>query len=417
MSPYNPTSPKQPLDAEERALAERLARSGPHGEPSSTLDSRILSAAHAAVGHPSSGESHHRGTRGKGADGRNAARHGRRPRWPLGLGIAASLVLAIGLAWQMRPLPDASPAYRSEADSALASAPVETKQAAEPAVRVVSPYQPSALALPAKKSAAEAKPLETPLAEDAAMTADQDAGANRAPGAPAMAAQTRERQQEQSSAAVEHDPEPQSALSTPAPPPAPPAPPAPRAPPRESIATAPAPPIVLDAPSPTDQAHPITEASKTSTPATGNGSLAAPSTEMIAASQTEARSEAAAQDAAASKASTDTRKQAARANAPPQPQPSAFESVSAGSATENDKSDEAGSPANVASPLVRDAWLQRIRTLATQGRLEEARDSLRVFVLRYPGYLLPIDLRTLQDTTPGSPPADGPTQDEDTSGR
>lgn len=75
--------PLEPLDAEEAALAEQLARLGPHGEPSPRLDARILAAAHDAVS--------------------EQARPRRRSRWPLGLGVAASALLAVGIAWQLRP--------------------------------------------------------------------------------------------------------------------------------------------------------------------------------------------------------------------------------------------------------------------------------------------------------------------------
>lgn len=75
--------PLEPLDAEETALAEQLARLGPHGEPSPRLDARILAAAHDAVS--------------------EQARPRRRTRWPLGLGVAASALLAVGIAWQLRP--------------------------------------------------------------------------------------------------------------------------------------------------------------------------------------------------------------------------------------------------------------------------------------------------------------------------
>jgi TolA-binding protein len=52
-------------------------------------------------------------------------------------------------------------------------------------------------------------------------------------------------------------------------------------------------------------------------------------------------------------------------------------------------------PATVASPQVRDAWLARIRELAADGNIEEARASLREFQHRYPDYPLPQDLRAL----------------------
>ncbi|MDQ3268964.1 MAG: hypothetical protein M3Q11_02005, partial [Pseudomonadota bacterium] len=55
----------EPLTAEERAVAARLSRLGPHGEPSAALDARIVGAAHA--------------TRG---------RQPTRARWPALLGVA-----------------------------------------------------------------------------------------------------------------------------------------------------------------------------------------------------------------------------------------------------------------------------------------------------------------------------------------
>jgi hypothetical protein len=79
--PTDPTS----LTSEERELAERLARLGPHAEPSPAMDARILAAARDAAAAPA--------TR-------------RRPRWPTLFGLAASLLLAVGLAWRLRPLPE-----------------------------------------------------------------------------------------------------------------------------------------------------------------------------------------------------------------------------------------------------------------------------------------------------------------------
>ena len=66
----------EPLTPEERALAARLARLGPHGEPSPALDARILAAARTG---PS-----------------DAAAPARKPaRWPLAFGIAASVALPV----------------------------------------------------------------------------------------------------------------------------------------------------------------------------------------------------------------------------------------------------------------------------------------------------------------------------------
>lgn len=70
----------EPMTPEERSMAIRLARIGPHGEPSPALDARIIGAAHAATG-----------------SSRSAT------RWPALIGLAATLVLAVGVTWQLQP--------------------------------------------------------------------------------------------------------------------------------------------------------------------------------------------------------------------------------------------------------------------------------------------------------------------------
>lgn len=86
------TPPIHPADdiltPDERAVAARLAvLGGAHG-PSPALDARILAAARASVAVPAA-----------------PAQVGRSPRrmrrWPGALGVAASLVIAVGLAWQL----------------------------------------------------------------------------------------------------------------------------------------------------------------------------------------------------------------------------------------------------------------------------------------------------------------------------
>jgi hypothetical protein len=52
-------------------------------------------------------------------------------------------------------------------------------------------------------------------------------------------------------------------------------------------------------------------------------------------------------------------------------------------------------PATADSPLVQEAWLQRIRELLASGDTEAARNSLAEFRRRYPAYALPEDLRHL----------------------
>ncbi|MDQ3511688.1 MAG: hypothetical protein M3414_08425, partial [Pseudomonadota bacterium] len=71
----------EPLTPEERAMAMRLARIGPHGEPSPALDAHIIGAAHAATGSSRS------------------ATH-----WPALIGLAATLALAVGITWQLKPV-------------------------------------------------------------------------------------------------------------------------------------------------------------------------------------------------------------------------------------------------------------------------------------------------------------------------
>ena len=85
----------EPLTQEERELAQLTAQLGPQGEPSSALDARILAAAHAAL------------------DRKQPSR--RKPRWPVAMGLAASVVFAVGIAWQLRPVQQAPVLASAEA--------------------------------------------------------------------------------------------------------------------------------------------------------------------------------------------------------------------------------------------------------------------------------------------------------------
>ena len=121
-------SPREPLTPEEQALARRLAQIGPHGEPAPALDARILAAARDA----------------------NAPVRGIHPRpWRIAVGVAASLVLALGIAWHLRPLP---------------GPPAETRPAAaerESPVTFISP-PPELRTAPAPPPPGLAKPVPTP---------------------------------------------------------------------------------------------------------------------------------------------------------------------------------------------------------------------------------------------------------------
>lgn len=80
---------RDPLDAEERALADLLAPGTARAGPPPELDAAILASARRAL---------------QAGPARRRRRSGR--RWPAALGVAASLALAVGIAWQLRPGPD-----------------------------------------------------------------------------------------------------------------------------------------------------------------------------------------------------------------------------------------------------------------------------------------------------------------------
>lgn len=102
------STPREPLSAQERALAQRLAGAADVHEPVPALDARILAAARAAVDEaaqaaaPASEVTAPRATPSPRLPPSQARRRDRR-RWTVGLGVAASLLLAVTVAWQLRP--------------------------------------------------------------------------------------------------------------------------------------------------------------------------------------------------------------------------------------------------------------------------------------------------------------------------
>jgi hypothetical protein len=130
-----------PLTPEEQALAQRLARLGPHGEPSPALDARILAAAHDATVP-------------------NAGVHGPRRRWPVAFGIAASLALAVGIAWQLRPLPQTTAAYQTEAPVAASAQTISEPAAVTdaPMESATTPADAAAIAQQADAAATTSAP-------------------------------------------------------------------------------------------------------------------------------------------------------------------------------------------------------------------------------------------------------------------
>jgi hypothetical protein len=111
------------LTPEERTLAQRLAKVGPQGEPSPSLDARILAMAHAAASAPADDV----------APVRVTTLRKRKPQtWVTTVGFAASLAIACGIAWNLREMPDAPQA---------ASAPMQAAE--EEAVEYRPPPPPS----------------------------------------------------------------------------------------------------------------------------------------------------------------------------------------------------------------------------------------------------------------------------------
>jgi len=136
-----------PLDAEERALAEQLAHMGTSGGPSPALDARILGAARAAL-----------------ADSAAPAR--RRPRWPAPLALAASVVFAVGIAWQLRePEPATSVEIAADAPASVQAheAPPTTPSAEpQPAAAVAAPERDTTTRRQRSDAAAAAARKSTP---------------------------------------------------------------------------------------------------------------------------------------------------------------------------------------------------------------------------------------------------------------
>lgn len=325
MPPSDPNPDPRPLLPEERALAQRLARLGPHGEPAPALDARILAAAHDA------------GTR--------TGAHRSRRRWPVAFGIAASLALAVGIAWQLRPLPDPTTGYRSEAPSAAPRMPpAATATAASAAIES---------AVVAEDMAARSRTADVAAPRPAPMPAPEPESPPVRPLRPAA--------------------EPESAPKASAPV-------APASTPSAEtarVATAVEPEIVSDAPSA------ATVAAQSATASQGPRAFGAQPPPAVPSANDQ------------------------RMNAPPPsagaettalPNTDTLDRLQAKDTRDTVVSDEPDTdvpPATMASPQVRDAWLARIRELVAAGRIDAARVSLHEFMSRYPHYRVPDDLRAL----------------------
>ncbi len=323
IDPRHPAD-REPLTPEERDLAQRLARLGPSAGPPSSVDARILAAAHDAVA------------------SRPRPKPGNARRWPVALGVAASLALAVGIAWRLRPLPEPPQMREVAADAAAMTvkgpAPAPEYEAFPSAEALSEKTEQAAAAVKESRDAAKnAAPRReaVPAPEEPPVIVDE----GRATAVPAMA---------------------------PAAAPPPPSPPAP----------------VADA------------------AASAGADLSAAEATVLSAEQSRARTaEQESADTAQRAKSAASRAQQAAGSAELRREPQSFEDIPI---VDADSASDAGDepPAYANSPEVREAWLRRVRELIAEGNLQQAHDSLHEFQRRYPDQPLPEDLQRFQQTKP-----------------
>lgn len=314
---------QEPLTPEERELAAQLSRLGPHGEPSPALDSRVLAAAHAALAEPGTGV--------------------RKPRWPVALGLAASVLLAVGVAWQLRPLQEAPTA--SEAPSAAAAAP-ELDTLPEP---VQTQAADAAAPAPVQKS------VSPPTESNPPPSAPPQRPSRQAALPPAPRAVARD--QPAAPDAFQREPAPAERYSPPPPPPAP---------------SAPAPVMAQkalgDAGRTAAQAEQAAQAKRARDDATS-------SRQLLLESEMRRRQES--PTAAASAIAHDTVVEAT------------------GSARATLRRTDLQLPVAEDAKLAPEEWLDRIRLRRDLGDSGNASASLRLFVEAHPFQRVPEDLRPL----------------------
>ena len=329
----------EPLTPEERELARLLGRRAEQAPPAA-LDAAILAAARAAVDAPAA----------DAAASPEAPRTQRtRPRWPAVFGIAASMVFAIGIAWQLRPEPPPVPA--GEAAVAAAPAAAEDVAAADQAAGRSAADSAVAAAEPAAAPAApEAAPVAAPPAP-AIARAPRPAPAETAQ-APAQAARSMAADAAADTSFAALPPAPAAAPAA-----APPAPPAPTA------YSAPAPLMA---------------------PVVTSGSLKARS-----AGSPEPNSVQAEHAPALDRVEiTSMKREATRRSAPGVMQRSSDAGLSA---------DAVQAEVSADARLPRRQWLEKIRERRDEGQRDLARASLEHYIQQYPESRLPRDLRPLLD--------------------
>lgn len=164
------------LTPEERALAA-LLEGPPDDPPSPAVDAAILAAARAAI------------TPVPAAVAIAANRPSPRPRrqrprgahWPAIAGLAASVVFAVGLAWQLRPSAPSMPPAPARADAPATPTVAAATEAPSPRIAPVlppSPAVPASASVPASTTPVPSSAVRTPRSAVAGRAAGQ------APSAP-----------------------------------------------------------------------------------------------------------------------------------------------------------------------------------------------------------------------------------------
>ncbi|MCZ7846021.1 hypothetical protein AAHH21_03230 [Stenotrophomonas sp. BSUC-16] len=324
----------EPLTPEERELARLLGRRAEQAPPAA-LDAAILAAARAAVDAPGTDV----------AASPEAPRKQRTgPRWPAVFGIAASMVFAIGIAWQLRPEPPPVPA----GETAVAAAPAAAEDVATADQAAGSGSAHSAVAV--------AEPAAAPAAPESAPVSAAPAPAIARAHKPAPAKTAEVPAQAARSMAADAAADTSFATLPSAPAAAPPAPPAPTAYSAPAPAFAPA----------------------------ASGAMKARTAAAPAANATEAE-RAQALDRVEI---TSMKREAPSRSAPGVMRRGSDAGLSA---------DAVQAEVDADARLPRRQWLQKIRARRDDGQRDLARASLERYVQQYPEARLPRDLRPLLD--------------------
>ncbi|PZS96140.1 hypothetical protein [Stenotrophomonas maltophilia] len=322
----------EPLTPEERELARLLGRRAEQAPPPA-LDAAILAAARAAVDAPAAGTV-------ASADAPRARQA--RPRWPAVFGIAASMVFAIGIAWQLRPEPPPIPAGEAQVAAAPAADDAVADQAAE-------------------GNAAETAMAPAPPAPEAAPIAAPAPALARAPvPAPAAPAEAPARASAKAEVAHARVVEPVADTAFAALPPPPPT----AAPPVAYAAPAPA-------PAPASAPAPV-------------GAMQARSAAPVAASTADAEPAPVLDRVQV----TSSKRVTTNRSAPGVMRRSSEAGLSA---------DTVQAEVDADARLPRRQWLQKIRERRDQDQRDLARASLERYIQQYPEARLPRDLRPLLD--------------------